>query len=416
MELHFNSLKCILVLFISITIIELQGFLFSSPITRAHRGKLTNLQKQPYPLYVHPGPLSIGMNYSLPKEAAFMDLLSQTNEILSSMNNTSSSKPVTLTLSFGGSHKQTVLFNNTAKAEKYLSLPTNQYSVLNGAMVKRSIFNEDDFELSLPLRDFILNYENTTNDTTFHGFSKYILLTTISVNSQPKKGKISMSSGSCRFVLNKEEEVVLPCHHNNITDAANTTLIIEEVETFGSNNNTQAIVANNISASSLPDTIPNWLVWKDSDTANVGKAKEEEEEVTMAVLLASNQSNVEIIKSAIQPKLKIEMTWGLRQRSLVNTVKHSFFHSLHAMRSGHRNEDHVLDMSTERLEVDIKVGMDLDVRIHSNHAVAGKLTFLPIKLLFEKVGSFILSKLIGYVGFPLFLPLLMKDYQGRQLE
>jgi hypothetical protein len=69
----------------------------------------------------------------------------------------------------------------------------------------------------------------------------------------------------------------------------------------------------------------------------------------------------------------------------------------------------------DQLEAMLKVSMTIDVHIRSKNLAAEKLQLTPLKMIVQQTGSWILSKLLGTVALPLFLPYLVGDYEKRVL-
>eukprot|EP01031_Cornospumella_fuschlensis_P029957 gene29957-36180_t len=286
-------------------------------------------------------------------------------------------------LSFSSSYMQKIIFNDTAKAVKYLELPVSNYSMLDSQMVSKTVDADSGdtvFYLQLPLGDFTSAVEMISRASLFVSSRPKRLfgLTTIRVSSQPKEGYIRMKSGPVylktvpvNVASNDDVEDFSEIFSKNYTNLTS----FESQGQPDSKNVGNTKIEENVSSSGLPV----WLVWSNPEDTSSDK------------------------RMSVQPAIDILLKWSPPFEKISDASSSFSLPNIFAQRG-----------DLDQLVVSAKVVVKVESNVPIQPALAAGLSFLPIKLLIQQAGSLILSVIVKTMA-PRFIDLLLKDYYNREL-
>ena len=150
-------------------------------------------------------------------------LLNNAVQMIKFKSSNSTSKTLRpLDMSFSSTHRIKIQMNDSMAAQRYLSLPTSNYSLLNSNVISRSD-DDDTFEMTLPLGDL----------TSVTGMTiSAILKTSIKVIPDTENGKLTFQSGPFYFLPSLKKDI------NNVNNINNVT-----------------------TESDIQKGLPEWLIW-----------------------------------------------------------------------------------------------------------------------------------------------------------
>lgn len=271
-------------------------------------------------------------------------------------------------VAFKASHSRKIIFNNTERAIKYLSLPTSNYSVLDNALVERIGSDENStFLLSLPLGDFTAAFGaigSSPGDYSIPSERNPIFAQmSISVQSNPAEGIIHMKSGPV-FLRSMN-------HSNDANDSSSS---------IGKNNQ-----------------VPAWLVWGGHSQINISDSSTWNIPVN-----GSNEEQPSSLKSSVQPGISIRLKWRT-PGELSHLQRARRWFALPAK-----------DQAVDHLVVHAKVDLHMEAHVALHKPLAMAMSFLPLRLLVQQAGSLVMSLVLKSIA-PRFVELLMEDYNTRAL-
>lgn len=215
-----------------------------------------------------------------------------------------------VTLNFRASKKEKITFPDKVVAAKYLSLPAEEYNILNEKIVTRSKDDPSSFLLTFPMREFSSALEYLLKTDAYQWMSFYDMVTTVKVSPDPTNRLIAFDSGTF-YLANTTftPPVTTSSTTNDITES-----MIEYQIVKSSDGKLGSAQLQTQMVGSTRD-IPKWFRW----TGN-GKP------ISKHATSLNTQVNDELVPWAFQPYFRSRMTWESDDSPIVKS--RSFFSRL----------------------------------------------------------------------------------------
>lgn len=247
-------------------------------------------------------------------EAEARKALNDAMNALSNITLPSGKNFTSVTLNFRASKKEKIIFPDKVVAAKYLSLPAEQYNILNDKIVTRSEDDPSSFLLTFPMREFSSALEYLLKTDAYKWMSFYDMVTTVKVSPDPTNRLIAFDSGT--FYLANTTSA--PPSSTTTTSSDITESMIEyqvvktKDNTFGSTKLTTQMIGSN-------RDVPTWFRW-------TGNGKPVAKNAAGNIDIQPHDSTDELIPWAFQPYFRSHMTWESDDSPIVKSK--SFFSRL----------------------------------------------------------------------------------------
>ena len=275
----------------------------------------------------------------------------KTNTGDSKVNSTAIKSSSPFSFSFRTKHKQNIIFPDAKLADRYLSLPASQYSILNSTLIKRSLQQDDSFTLSIPLGDF--SYAVSANSPTGGPLIDATLMADVLVKPQPDHCKILMESGNIMFLPSNTSVKDKFMNQKRSFNSYNSYSVEEEEINIPDN-----LTISDSFTPTKPAPLPNWLVWGGSTTASTSNIKTDKSSDhtntansnTLDLLSSSSYSGDVIkttpVKSSLQIKFKVELDWPrhFHNTKTKQTTKTSFWKNIIPFRNNNIENENSIEI------------------------------------------------------------------------
>lgn len=281
-------------------------------------------------------------------------------------------------LKFRSAFKRKVVFEGAEQATRYLSLPPSNYSLLNSAIVSKSLQAEDSFELRLPLTEIAAALDQITSSPgKYQVLNQFDLFLSLKVDVDAARGLVLMESGPLFFA---------PTTRDTVSSRV-------EGEQSADFNTAVADVL-----------LPDWLVWNSAEiNADRNVPIDPPVEENTDDLSGTNVFEPQL-KSAVQPGLSIEMKWDPLRGGEYNEAQSVLEKARNFMTNSKPPADELI--------MKLKAVASLDLSLNINSVYSKALGFLPVRILLERAGSLLITTAMSAIA-PKFIELLVKDYDKR---